>query len=465
MTSPHSPQDFIAGFDSASTMLDALGHHLAGKSYRGVVPVKYVPDSFLRSLNSLPQDIRSWMYKAAGAQEAVTEETVGRIRSDGIAEWAVGHYPRRRYPAVAIGSANGACIHLCAALGIPWLPQTFLVPVKRSISPDDIEGDIEWGRRVGAALLEANPTLHLHHMHDPIQDRLMVAKMAYFRVKYARLPKAYAQFIRECLEPNGLVLLSNCTYQWPVSVISARHVFQTGGYGTASPTEYLEGSDEITRFLQEQQAGIERWTVRPPDERRPEAEWGYLEEMTGDIDTLVEELAGRILEIAFESPEDLSALVADMHGWWYENRGYAAERLLVDCFAQMDPYTTVSAPAVPYWLPFNTSVSAQRLHQYCKARSFSRAYATLMANGIRGVGAMQPEDWLAILKTSASAAELVGVDEKAYPHDLASFGSFHKALEKALEPFEGPPRPLGVDELVAWAMQPERDYPCRIAWR
>jgi Domain of unknown function (DUF5110) len=27
---------------------------------------------------------------------------------------------RRRYPAVAIGSSNGAMIHLCAALGIPW---------------------------------------------------------------------------------------------------------------------------------------------------------------------------------------------------------------------------------------------------------------------------------------------------------------------------------------------------------
>ena len=47
-------------------------------------------------------------------------------------------YPRRQYPAVVVGSANGAAVHLWAALGIPWLPQTFLVPIARSgVHPDD----------------------------------------------------------------------------------------------------------------------------------------------------------------------------------------------------------------------------------------------------------------------------------------------------------------------------------------
>ena len=39
--------------------------------------------------------------------------------------------PDGRYPAVMIGSSNGALTHLAAACGVPWLPQTVLVPVRR----------------------------------------------------------------------------------------------------------------------------------------------------------------------------------------------------------------------------------------------------------------------------------------------------------------------------------------------
>jgi hypothetical protein len=59
----------------------------------------------------------------------------------------------------------------------------------------------------GRSLVEGNPGLALHHMHDPVQDRLMIARMAYFRVKFLRLPRPYRAFLAHCLAPGGTVVL------------------------------------------------------------------------------------------------------------------------------------------------------------------------------------------------------------------------------------------------------------------
>ena len=51
--------------------------------------------------------------------------------------------------------------------------------------------------------MQANPDLQLHHMHDANQDRLMVQRMTYFRIKRLRLGEAYERFLEECLAPGG----------------------------------------------------------------------------------------------------------------------------------------------------------------------------------------------------------------------------------------------------------------------
>lgn len=75
---------------------------------------------------------------------------------------------------------------------------------------------MQFGRETASALLEANPGIRLHQMHDAAQDELMLARMTYFRVKWATLPDGYAEFLTE-----------------------RRHVFQVGGRGGVSPGDYL----------------------------------------------------------------------------------------------------------------------------------------------------------------------------------------------------------------------------------
>lgn len=148
----------------------------------------------------------------------------------------VGHYPRRRYPAVFVGSSNGAMIHLAALIGAPWLPQTLLIPVRRrGGGPDQPAEALRLHRDAGQALLRANPDLELHHMHDANQGRLMVAGMSYFRIKWRQLPHAYARFLHDRLAPGGTVVTVECGLQWPTTRIGERYLFQHGALGGATP--------------------------------------------------------------------------------------------------------------------------------------------------------------------------------------------------------------------------------------
>jgi hypothetical protein len=116
--------------------------------------------------------VREKAYAVSGWVEAVPRGRVGQVRSDELAAWVARHYPRRRYPAVFVGSSNGATVHLAAALGAPWLP-------RRCCCRSDAGACTQTTSRAtcervwnpARALLRTNPDLALHHMHDPNQDR------------------------------------------------------------------------------------------------------------------------------------------------------------------------------------------------------------------------------------------------------------------------------------------------------
>jgi hypothetical protein len=461
MAEKHSSEstESLAGFDSGTTMLASLKHSLRAEPFAGVLPVRYVPARLLQSVNVLPNDVRQWIYRAAGAEDALHRKLLDQVNMEHIAEQIVEGFPDRRFPAIAIGSANGALVHLCAALGIPWLPQTLLITAKRSVHPDDVAADAEWGRESLDGFLANNPGVVVHQMHDPVQDRLMVSKVGYLRVKYLVLPPAYRAFIRDRLEPGGTLIISDCSFSWPVTKVSERHFFQVGGYGTTTPEEYLHGSDRVRQFLQEQGAGIEKWDAPPTDSERPEAEWGFVESLADDIATL----GVPTYRIGYRSPESLSAFVADCHRWWFSRRGHEPDSLLVSCFANIDPHTALQARSVPYWLVFNTSVSADGLEQFCRERSFKQAHVTLMANGVTGIGSVSLAQWRTILSNVAGDVTFVGIDEDAYPNDPASFLFYGKDLRAKLAPLRDPPRQLQMDEFVSHIAEVAEKYP--LVWR
>lgn len=72
-------------------------------------------------------------------------------------------------------------------------------------------------------------------MHDQVQDKLMVARMTYFRTKWRQLPEAYARFLTDCLTPSAPVILVEDVSRWPVVRVGDRHVFQSGALEASTP--------------------------------------------------------------------------------------------------------------------------------------------------------------------------------------------------------------------------------------
>jgi hypothetical protein len=228
------------------------------------------------AVNLLPPRLREQVYIWTGWSEALPPRKLRELRAEAVAAWMVERYPPRRYPAVFLGSSNGAVVHLAAALGAPWLPQTLLVPVRWSgVHPDEPRQALAAGVGPARVLLERNPELQLHHMHNPNQDRLMVRRMGYFRVKWRRLPGAYARFLERHLQPGGTVYLVECGLRWPVTRVGERHLFQFGALGGASVEEFLRGSGRVEEYLARYRSHRRGWEPPEPDAEAPEAEWGF----------------------------------------------------------------------------------------------------------------------------------------------------------------------------------------------
>jgi hypothetical protein len=444
---------YIANFDSASAMVRAVAHYLRGADFPnlGIYPGPFEPAlwAYGTAVNALPERLREKVYIWSGWSEAIPPEQLGTVRSERIARWVVSAYPRRPYPAVLIGSSNGALVHLCAALGIPWLPQTFLIPVRRSgVHPDEPVQDLEWARGPAQPLLDANPDLVLHHMHDANQDRLMIQQMTYFRVKQRRLGAAYERFLEETLEPGATLFLVECGLTWRTVRVADRHVFQHGAPGGATADEYHHGSRRVAEYLARYGSPRRRWEAPAPDGESPEAEWGFEPALRADVERFAHERGYRVRRLVFEHPEQMSPLVADLYRWWYQGRRLPANRLLAESFIVMEPWWALRTGSVPFWMLFNVEPSADSLGRYLdRVAPYDEIYIMLFSHGVESVGLASIEQWRSVLRRARRRGDFLGVDEEAYPRDFATFINYHRDVARKIVARYPLPGPLTLRQL------------------
>jgi hypothetical protein len=407
--------------------------------------------------NPLKERVYIW----SGRYEAIAARKLDEAKTERIAEWVVSLYPKRKYPAVAIGSSNGALTHLWAALRIPWLPQTFLIPVARSgPHPDEPLQDVKWAEEWTPVLLKANPDVQLHHMHDPNQDRLMIQRMTYFRVKRLWLGANYENFIRQSLEPGGTIFIVECNLKWPTTKFGERHIFQFGALGGATPDEYHHGGKRVEEYLTRHKSHRTHWEAPTPDDNRPEAEWGFEPQLRDDIERFATRHGFRIRRILFEAPEDLSPFVADFYQWWNRQRGVIGKRLLVESFIVMEPYWAVRTGSIPFWMVFNKQPSAKALETYLDGRdSFEEIYMMLFSHGVESIGLTPIEHWRAILGRARKQGAFVGVDERAYPRDFAVFVRYYYDLKRKIHARYPMPPPLALSRLDEFLRETPTRYP------
>lgn len=411
-------------------------------------------------INKLPAGVRDKLYALSGWTESLPPRKLRTVRAEDVARWMVSEFPQRRFPAVAIGSSNGAATHLYAALGIPWLPQTFLVPVSRSgVHPDEPKDDLAFGREVAGPLLEANPEVQLHHMQDGNQDRLMVQYMTLFRLKRLALGRAFEGFLKAALEPGGTLLLVECTLPWPTVRVGERHIFQHGGLGGLPPEEYRTGSARVEDFLARYESHRRSWDAPEPDGVRPEAEWGFEPTLREDVLRFAREHGFRVKRLIFEEPEHLSPLVADFYRERYRAWGVPTNRLLVESFALHSPYWALRTGSVPFWLVFNKEPSARALERYLSARDpFDDIHLTLFSHGTESVGLVSPERWRALLDHARREGRFLGGDPAAYPRDFATYVRYYTELKALTEVRYPLPEPLPLSAFEAFLRERDGAY-------
>ncbi|MCG5075128.1 hypothetical protein [Paraburkholderia tagetis] len=444
------PPPGIARFDSAAAMAQALASALHGEPFASPSQSPML-DRLMPAINALPTRPREWAYIVGGMSEGIDPGDAGRLDIERIAGWITGLYPREPASCAFVGSSNGAMIHLAAALGAPWLPQTFLCPVRAPFSdPDDVEHSFSASRRIVDAMLAADGRIAVHQMHDPNQDRLMLHSIRYFRVKHRRLPLAYREFLLGNLERGATLYVVDCTRDWPVTRTSDRSYFQFGATGGATEDEYLQGGERVRALLQRDGSARTRWEPPPADMRVPEAEWGFDAALYAELERLAAGMDWRIVTIRFREPEALSFAAAQVYRRWYEDAGIESRHLLVDSFLLMDPLTTLRLHAVPFWLLFGVEPSAAALQRFLEDEpAFDEIDMMLFSHGVQSIGLAPISRWRALLERAATTGRFAGVDPARYPRDFATFVRFGQALAQ-LGPQTQPPPALSHERFETW---------------
>ncbi|KMQ49948.1 hypothetical protein CHISP_3162 [Chitinispirillum alkaliphilum] len=441
-------ENYIANFDSSSVMVRAVANYLKGKEFYNLEMqprrVGIVISALLGILSQLPRQLSEFLYSIAPVQETFSPKNLSSNIDDHISAYVTSRYEKRCFPAIAIGSSNGAAVHLYSMFGIPWLSQTSLLPVHRfHFDNHCIQSEFEWSRKWGKVFTKSNPHLELHHMIDPVNDMLMSKTMAYFRVKKLRLGAAYEKFISDCLEPGGTIFITDCTTTWPQTQIGERHYFQFGGLGGAGVDEYFNGGERVRKFIQKYSHKRDHWDPPTPNITTCEAEWGFSSELGDDIHQFAKRRGYKVKRIVINEPMDLSPFVADLYRYWYKQRGIESKRLVAESFALLEPWWTVLTGSIPYWVLFPSDPFYQKLSSYLDnpQHRVDEIGVMLLSFGVDAIGLTPIEEWRHLLSRASKRGVFIGVNEKTFPRDFSSLLNYHFDFGKKFQSRSPVPEP------------------------
>lgn len=454
-----TPPWFVSNFDSATGLVKALANCLHEKGFAGAGSISE-SEILAKLINLLPWQLQRRLYVMGSAKGTIDHQKLKQVQAKEFSNWVVSLYPKKKYPCLFIGSSNGSAMHLAAAMRAPWLPQTFLIPLKTpKLSPDHPIERMEWAKPWAGQLLANNPDLQLHHMMDPLQDRPMLSRTSYFRLKRLSLGKAYENFISNNLAPGGIIFLVECQKSWPVTSVDERHFFQFGGMGGFSAEEYVQGSERITKFLSKEKAAVKKWDAPKPDSLEPESEWGFATGLRQDVIRFAQEKKYQVQQIIFDEPEDFSPFVSDLYRWWYEQRGITSNRLLAEMFFLVEPYWALRSGTVPFWMVFNAQDSANRLKEYVReAKPFEEIYLLPFSNGVAGPGLATEGELNEILSMAKHKGAMLGAEPGKYPFDFGLYARYETALKENIKSRCPTDDTLSLEQLFAFIREKKNQY-------
>jgi hypothetical protein len=207
-----------------------------------------------------------------------------------------------------------------------------------------------------------------------------------------------------------------------------------------------------------------KWDPPPPDGDRPEAEWGFEPTLREDVEKLARRHGYKIRRVVFDHPEDMSPLVADLYRWWNRARNVPDHRLIAESFIMMEPYWVLRTGSIPFWMKFNMEPSLEWLEAYLDgADPFDFIHLMLFSHGVEAVGLPTVARWKEATQRARLHGELLGVDEKRFPRDYATFVRYYTRLKRNIPDRYPMPGPLSIARLDEFLAEAGDRYP--VHWK
>ncbi len=305
----------------------------------------------LSRLTGAPEPVRRAAAVRAAGRAALTAAQVAAVDAERVAGWFAGQYPDRRWPGVVLGSPHGAAAHLAVALGVPWLPAGFEIAAQWSRGAvDRPDAAFDHGVPLADRLLTGNPRVHVRQVHCPASRGAAAGAVVTFAVRWRALPRAYARFLADRLEPAAPVLLLHDARTWPVRDGGDGHSFQAGcPAGGLDPVDFHPDARALGQVLRAAGGDEARWAAPEVTVAGAFAEHGVESGFEHDARSWGDRHGHPLHRVVVPQPDALSAVTADMYRRWLRRAGKTGDRLVVECGRLLDPGQVLRAGLVPYW--------------------------------------------------------------------------------------------------------------------
>jgi hypothetical protein len=321
----------------------------------------------LQFLGFFPPGLARFVLSRAQAFTALDSAQLAGLSVESLAQARVDDYAglKGAHPTIVVGAAlGGAAANLALSLGGPFLPQAFVLTLKGG----SIDGNptTYLGRSADLARKVAgqNPDVITIQHYDPVHDGWITKRANHLRLKLIGMPRVYADFLRERLQPGGAVCYLECGAAWPRYRIEERSFFQIGGWGGLAPQEYLEGSPRLRQYCQAEGLKVCDWRLTGfPLEVGPESEWGSEPGLGEALEEFCRKEGYEFVRIQLPGPFEYAKLAFSAISQLLKEEDREPSGVLIEMFSQFDSTAARRGGLLPLWLVFNTGDSLEFLRE------------------------------------------------------------------------------------------------------
>jgi hypothetical protein len=323
----------------------------------------------LLALGYLPQGAARFAISLFQSVSGLPPECLNNFSLDELIQARLNDYSACKgpFPAVVLGAGlGGATAYLSLALRAPFLPQAFVISLNKGSYSGDVQEYLQRSLEPALQIASKDPRLMTIQHFDPIHDGWLTRFVNHLRFKLVDLPEAYAEFIRQRVEPGGAVVYLEGGAEWLRYRLGERSVFQVGGWGDISASEFLDGSPRIKEYTRHTGLKSSDWSLDShmwPLETGPESEWGSEPGLADALENFCKTEGFRFVRIHLPHPTDFSRLAFFAAKKLLEKGNRQPSGTLIECFSQFDSVSAMKSGLLPVWLIFNTEDSVRYLKE------------------------------------------------------------------------------------------------------